>query len=92
MKLLYKPFGMIAGIVGARAGRQAFRAIWGRVSSEPKPAPGEPDVSITRVVTAAALEAATLAAVGAAVRVLSARVFHHLVGVWPDKPTAGRAA
>jgi hypothetical protein len=88
MKLLYKPFGIIAGIVGARAGKQAFAAIWSRLSTEPKPAPGEPDVSLTRVVTAAALEAATLAAVSAAVKVLSARIFHHIIGAWPDKPTA----
>ena len=88
MKLLYKPFGIIAGIIGTRAGRQAFNVVWKRLSDEPKPAPGEPDVSISHVVAVAAFEAATLAAVTAAAKVVSARIFHHLVGVWPDKPKA----
>ena len=91
MKLLYKPFGIIAGIIGTRAGRRAFNVVWRRLSDDPKPAPGEPYVSMTRVVSAAALEAATLAAVGAIVKVVSARVFHHLVGAWPDKPKGDAA-
>ena len=86
MKLLYKPFGIVAGILGARAGKQAFRAIWSRVSDEPKPKPGEPYAGFTQVVVSAAIEGATLAAVAAAVKLLSARVFHHLIGAWPDKP------
>jgi hypothetical protein len=85
VRLLYKPFGIAAGILGARAGRKAFRAIWSRVSETPKPSPGEPDAGFAQVVISAAIEGATLAAVGAAVNVLAARVFHHLVGIWPDK-------
>ena len=86
MKLLYKPVGIVAGILGARAGKQAFAALWNRVSDGPKPKPGQPDVSFGQVVAAAAIEGATLAAVGAAVNLVAARVFHHLIGAWPDKP------
>ena len=85
MRLLYKPFGIAAGILGARAGKQAFNAIWSRVSEEPKPSPGEPDAGFAQVVVSAAIEGATLAAVGAAVKLVSARVFHHFIGAWPDK-------
>jgi hypothetical protein len=35
------------------------------------------------VVGAAALEAATMAGVGAAVDRAGARAFHHLTGIWP---------
>lgn len=87
MKLLYKPFGIIAAVLGARAGKRAFRMLWAALSNEPKPAPGEPHAPLGRVVAASALEAATLAAVGAATKVLSARIFHHFVGVWPEKPS-----
>jgi hypothetical protein len=87
VRLLYKPFGIAAGILGARAGRQAFTAIWSRVSEAPKPSPGEPDAGFAQVVLSAAIEGATVAAVGAAVNLLAARVFHSLIGAWPDKPT-----
>jgi hypothetical protein len=86
VRLLYKPFGIAAGILGARAGKQAFRAIWSGVSETPKPSPGEPNAGFAQVVVSAAIEGATLAAVGAAVNLLAARAFHHLIGAWPDKP------
>jgi hypothetical protein len=85
VRLLYKPFGIAAGILGARAGKQAFGAIWSRVSETPKPSPGEPDAGFARVVVSAAVEGATLAAVGAAVNLVAARVFHHLIGAWPER-------
>lgn len=85
MRLLYTPFGIAAGILGRRAGKQAFTAIWSRVSETPKPSPGEPNARFTQVVMSAAIEGATLAAVGAAVNLAAARVFHHLIGAWPNK-------
>jgi hypothetical protein len=95
-KLLYTPFSVVFGMLGARVGKKAFKAIWGRVSDEPKPPSAkEPDRSLGRVAGAAALEAATLAASAAVARQLSVRAFHHLFGVWPVKtkqPTADDAA
>ena len=86
--MLYKPFSLIAGVLGAALGRRAFKAIWSNVSTEPKPEPDEPHASLPQVVTAAAVEGATLAAAGAAARLLAARVFHYLLGVWPRKRAA----
>ncbi len=91
MRLLYKPFGIAAGILGARAGRQAFTAIWSCVSETPKPSPGEPDAGFGHVVVSAAIEGATIAGVGAAVNLLAARLFHYLIGAWPDKPSLDAA-
>jgi hypothetical protein len=85
-KLFYTPFSIVFGMVGARVGRRAFNAIWGRVSDEPKPSPKEPAASLGRVAASAALEGATLAATTAVARQLSVRAFHHLFGVWPMKP------
>ncbi|MDQ6841141.1 MAG: DUF4235 domain-containing protein, partial [Actinomycetota bacterium] len=52
--------------------------------TEPPP-PTTPDAGIGKVVGAAALEAATMAATRAAVERASARSFHHLVGIWPGE-------
>jgi hypothetical protein len=87
VKLLYKPFSIAAKAVATRLGKAAFESVWARVGGEePPPKPTAGHVGLVQVASAAAVEAATMAAVGAAVDQLSARWFHHLFGVWPDKP------
>jgi hypothetical protein len=85
MKIFYKPFGLIAGMIGARAGRGAFEALWSRIDLGDPPAPTTEDASLTKVVLAATLEAATMAGIAAAVDRGSARAFHYLTGIWPGK-------
>ena len=85
-KLVYTPFSIVFGLLGARVGKKAFNTIWGRVSDTPKPPSAkEPDLSLGRVAATAALEAATLAAATAVARQLSVRAFHYMFGVWPVK-------
>lgn len=83
MKILYKPFGIIASLVGAKMANSIFRAMWTRIDEEAPPRPTTADVSFQKVVGAAALEAATTAAIGAAVDRVSAKTFQHLTGIWP---------
>ena len=35
MRLLYKPFGIIAGIIAARLGRKAFDSVWTKIDETP---------------------------------------------------------
>lgn len=83
MKLLYKPFGLIAGVIAARIGRNAFKALWAKIDEHDPPDPTTEEASLPKVVGAAALEAATMAGVAAAVSRGSARFFHYLTGIWP---------
>ena len=85
MKILYKPFGIIASIIGAKIANNIFKVLWGRIDREAPPKPTTEEASLPKVVGAAALEAATMAAVGAAVDRASARTFHHLTGIWPGE-------
>lgn len=86
MKFLYKPFSIMARSVGTRLGRSAFHTVWERVGdSEEPPSPTAGHVSLARLAAAAALEAATMAAVSAAIEQLTARSFHHLIGAWPEQ-------
>jgi hypothetical protein len=85
MKILYKPFGIIAGIIAARLGRKTFKKVWGRIDAADPPDPTTRETTTAKVVGAAALEAATMAGVAAAVNRMSARFFHHLTGIWPGK-------
>jgi Protein of unknown function (DUF4235) len=83
MKILYKPFGFIAGLIGARIAAAIFKAVWARIDEDEPPKPTTADTSFPKVVGAAALEAATMAGVSAAVDRAGARAFHHLTGFWP---------
>jgi Protein of unknown function (DUF4235) len=83
MKILYKPFGIIAGLIGARIAKTIFKALWSRIDQEDPPKATTAGASFPKVVGAAALEAATLAGVGAAVDRAGAQAFHYLTGIWP---------
>ncbi len=85
MRLFYYPFSIVAGIIGARAGRKAFTTLWGEFSDSPRPSPMARDVGLTTVAVSAALEGATMAASVAVAHQLAVRLFHHLFGVWPVK-------
>jgi hypothetical protein len=83
MKLLYKPFALIAGIIGARLGRSIFKNLWAKLDSDEPPKETSEEVSLGKVVGAKALEAATLAGTAAAVDRASRRSFEWLFGVFP---------
>jgi len=83
MKVLYKPFALIAGVIGAKLGQRAFKAMWAKLDQAEPPNPTTEDASLGKVVGAKALEAATVAGVAAAVDRASARSFQYLTGFWP---------
>ena len=85
MKIFYKPFGIVSGIIGARLGRKVFGRIWGSIDTLTPPDPTAGDAPLSKVVVAAALEAATMAAIGAVVDRAAASTFHYLIGTWPGK-------
>ncbi len=85
MRLLYKPFSIIAGLIAAKLGQSIFNQLWSRIDTAEPPKPTTEEASLPKVVGAAALEAATLAGIGALVDRASARAFQHLTGVWPAK-------
>jgi Protein of unknown function (DUF4235) len=85
MKVLYKPFAVIAGIVGAKLGDRAFRAMWAKLDSDEPPKPTVREATTGKVVAAAALEAAVHSGAKAATSRATARSFHYLTGFWPGE-------
>lgn len=86
MRILYKPFAIIAGIFARLLGRSVFRSVWSRIDEEPPPEPLTGEGSMAKVVGARALQSAVMAGAAAVVERYSARAFHHLIGIWPKKP------
>ncbi len=85
MKLVYKPFGIIAGILAGLLSRRIFTVIWGKIDEEEPPSPTTELTSWTKVVSAAAVQGATFAVTRAVVDRAGARGFEHLFGVWPGE-------
>ncbi len=85
MRIIYKPFALIASLIAVRLGRGVFKSLWARVDEGDPPDPTTPNASLGKVVGAAALEAATLASLAALADRAAARTFEYLTGVWPGK-------
>jgi xanthosine utilization system XapX-like protein len=85
MKILYKPFAIIAGLISARLGQRVFQKLWAKIDEEPAPVPSTRAASTPKVVASAALQAATFAGVAAFVDRHTLRGFHYLTGAWPEK-------
>jgi len=81
-KLLYRPFGIIAGIIGARLARKVFTAVWGTIDREAPPRASTEHTTLPKVVSAAVIEAATTAATRATVDRATLKWFHFLTGIW----------
>jgi hypothetical protein len=87
MKLLYKPFGLVLGIVAGLLSRRVFTVIWGKIDPqhEEPPEAKTRNTTAARAVGAAALQAAVFAGVRAGVDRAGARAFEHTTGVWPGE-------
>jgi hypothetical protein len=83
MKILYKPFALLFTLIGTRIGKSIFKAVWSTIDDAEPPKPTAPSASFPKVVGAAALEAVTMASIGAAAERASAKAFYHLTGAWP---------
>src|SRR5215207_10824064 len=63
MKIIYKPIGLMLGVIGGILGRQAFNQIWQRVDDEEPPEPTTRDRPLARIVLAVGLQAMIFALV-----------------------------
>jgi Protein of unknown function (DUF4235) len=84
VKLLYKPFGTVAGIVSGMIAGAVFKQIWKVVAHEEN-APNAKDANRgwVEVVSAAAIQGAVFGAVKAAVDRAGAVGYSRVTGVWP---------
>jgi hypothetical protein len=91
MKLLYKPFGLLAGILAGLFARRLFTVVWGAIDDEEPPEATTERASWPRVVAAAAIQGATFSVTRAVVDRAGARSFARLTGIWPGERDPDRA-
>ena len=88
LKLLYKPFAIVFGLIGGLLAKQIFKALWRVIDEDPPPKPDTRDAPLPKILGAAALESSTFSVTRAAVDRAGARTFQSLVGAWPGKERA----
>jgi xanthosine utilization system XapX-like protein len=85
VKLLYKPFGIIAGIIGGLLSRRLFNAVWGLVDDQEPPTAKTKRATWPKVLGAAAAQGLTFSVTRAAVDRAGAKSFQHVTGAWPGE-------
>ena len=85
MKLIYKPFGIVLGIVAGLLGRKAFDFVWTKIDDQEPPEPKTEDASWRRVLAAAAVQGLIFRVTKVAVDRYGAIGWRHLTGTWPGE-------
>ena len=96
MKFIYKPFGIIFGILAGILSKKVFEAVWGIFDKEEPPKPTTLQTTWPKVLGAAVVEGVTFKVTRAAVDRAGAKGFARLTGAWPgekapDKSEAAEA-
>lgn len=82
-KILYKPFGIIFGLIAGFVSAKLFEVVWAKIDDEPPPNATTRDSPLPKVIGGAMVQAAVFAGTRAAVDRSGAKTFEYLTGIWP---------
>jgi hypothetical protein len=83
-KLVYRPIGLLGGVLAGLVSGAIFKQVWKRIShEEDAPDALQSEYRMREVLPAAALQGAIFAATKAAIDRAGARGFTKLTGAWP---------
>jgi hypothetical protein len=85
MGLIYKPFGIVLGIVAGLLGKRLFDVAWGKIDDQEPPEATTEDTTWARVLGAAAVHGVIFKVVRVVVDRYGAIAWRHLTGVWPGE-------
>ena len=85
MKLVYRPFGIIFGLLGGQLAKKVFNFIWSKIDDEEAPKPTTEGTPWVKVLSAAAVQGMIFQVVKATINRGGAKGFAHLTGVWPGQ-------
>ncbi|WP_309081660.1 DUF4235 domain-containing protein [Zhihengliuella sp.] len=85
-KILYRPLGLISGLISGAVATAAFRQVWKRVSgssANETPTALQSEYGLREILLASAIQGAIFAFVKAVVDRGGARAFEKVTGEWP---------
>ena len=86
-KLMYKPVGILSGILAGLLGKRLFELVWARFPYDDPAKPDQRDATWGEVLVAAGLQGVVYALVRAVVQRGGAKAFHRSTGAWPGDET-----
>jgi uncharacterized protein DUF4235 len=87
MRLIYKPIGVLLGILAGLVGKKAFDFVWTKVSDEEPPEATTERASWRNILAAAAVQGIIFRLTRVAVDRWGAIGWRHLTGTWPGEKT-----
>jgi hypothetical protein len=85
MGLIYKPIGVVLGLLAALLGKRIFNFVWTKVDDEEPPEATTEQTTWQRVLAAAAVQGVIFRVTRGAVDRYGAMGWRHLTGVWPGE-------
>jgi hypothetical protein len=85
-KILYRPWGLVASLLGGLVAGQIFQQVWKRVDpqgSDDPPKPLESEYELRKILLAALVQGAIFSVVRALIDRGGARLFERWTGEWP---------
>lgn len=85
MKLIYKPFGILLGILAALLGKRMFNFAWEKIDDEDPPKATTRETTMAKLIGASAMQGIIFKVVRVLVDRAGARGWLHLTGTWPGE-------
>ena len=85
MKVIYKPFGLVMGILSALLAKRIFNFAWTKIDDEDPPKGTTQYAPWTKIVAAAALQGVIFKTTRVVVDRYGAVGWNYLTGVWPGE-------
>ena len=85
MGVIYKPFGIILGLLGGLLGKKVFDFVWTKIDDAEPPKATTEEASWPRLLGAAALQGVIFRVTRFVIDRYGAIGFNYLTGVWPGE-------
>ena len=83
MAALYKPIGIILGLIAGQVAKIIFRKVWTAIDDEDAPTPTQEEQTMVKLLTVAVVQGAVFQVVKALVTRQGAKTWAFLTGTWP---------
>jgi uncharacterized protein DUF4235 len=88
MKILFKPFSIVGGMLAGLLGKKIFEALWSMIGEKQTPDPEQRETPWRKLIPALLLQGAIFRAVRGAVDHGLRRAFSSVTGSWPGRERA----
>ena len=85
MGAIYKPFGILLGILSGLVGRRIFNLVWAKLDDEDPPKPTTEETTWPKLLAAAAVQGMIFRSVRVVVDRYAAMGWRYLTGSWPGE-------